>query len=134
MIASHLKAPAENTTWYAYRKIYSDKETDQSFWIGFHNISRSHQAPAPPLGSWDDRGSKVWVNGVSVDPPAWKNGKRKTTTLEDPLVDEGYEYRAPTKIHLKKGWNTVLIKAPVASFKSAWYAPVKWMFSFVAVD
>ena len=134
MIASHLKAPAENTTWYAYRKFYSDKATEQSFWIGFNNISRSHQAPAPPMGSWDDRGSMVWVNGVAVDPPVWKNGNRKTTTLEDPLVDEGYEYRAPTKIHLKKGWNTILIKAPVASFKSAWYAPVKWMFSFVAVD
>ena len=42
------------------------------FWIGFNNISRSHKAPAPPAGVWDDKGSKVWMNDTEVSPPAWK--------------------------------------------------------------
>ncbi len=48
------------------------------------------------------------------------------------LTDEGYEYRKPTKIYLQKGWNHILIKAPIASFKGKdWQNPVKWMFTFV---
>jgi hypothetical protein len=48
------------------------------------------------------------------------------------LIDEGYEYREPTKIFLQKGWNTILIKAPVGSFiGSDWQNPVKWMFTFI---
>jgi hypothetical protein len=53
---------------------------------------------------------------------------------EIPLIDEGYEYRTPTKIKVHKGWNTVLIKAPVASTKSEWQNPVKWMFTFVEME
>lgn len=52
-----------------------------------------------------------------------------------PLTDEGYEYRLPTKIFLQKGWNTVLIKAPVGNFKGKdWQNPEKWMFTCVPVD
>ena len=47
------------------------------------------------------------------------------------MIDEGYEYREPTKILMQKGWNTVLIKAPVGTFKGEWQNPVKWMFTFV---
>ena len=47
-------------------------------------------------------------------------------------MDEGYEYREPTKIYLKKGWNDVLIKSPIGSFKGKdWQNPEKWMFTFV---
>lgn len=57
----------------------------------------------------------------------------KKGDFEIPLIDEGYEYREPTKIFLKKGWNTVLIKVPVTSFSGEWQNPVKWMFTFVEV-
>jgi hypothetical protein len=61
----------------------------------------------------------------------WQRAGQKGNS-EIPLTDEGYEYREPTKILLNKGWNTVLIKAPVGSFKgSDWQNPVKWMFTFV---
>ena len=51
-----------------------------------------------------------------------------------PLIDEGYEYRTATKINLQKGWNTILIKAPVAGFKGRdWQNPVKWMFTFITL-
>lgn len=54
--------------------------------------------------------------------------------MEIPLTDEGYEFRQPTQISLKKGWNTVLIKARVAGFKGPdWHNPVKWMLTFVPV-
>ncbi|GAC1442865.1 MAG: hypothetical protein NVSMB63_11500 [Sediminibacterium sp.] len=50
------------------------------------------------------------------------------------MIDEGYEYRKPTPIKLQQGWNTILIKAPVASFKSNdWQSPVKWMFTCIPV-
>jgi hexosaminidase len=39
------------------------------------------------------------------------------------------------KIYLKKGWNDVLIKCPVESFKGKdWQNPVKWMFTFIPID
>jgi hypothetical protein len=33
------------------------------------------------------------------------------------LIDEGYEYRTPTDIYLKKGWNQIMVKAPIGSFR-----------------
>ena len=83
------------------------------------------------MNAWDNKGSALWVNGKLMPPPKWKRGGQKGYS-EIPLVDEGYEYRELTKIFLKKGWNTVLIKAPVGSFKvKDWQNPVKWMFTFV---
>ncbi len=124
----------ENSTWYASTRIWSEKGGTQNFWIGFNNISRSPATDSPPAGAWDLKGSEVWVNGALVAPPAWKRGGEKGHP-EIPLIDEGYEYRAPTRIMLKKGWNDVLIKAPIASFKGKdWQNPVKWMFTFVPVD
>ena len=132
LIKGALNDPKENTTWYAYTKIWSDEERAQDFWIGFNNLSRSPATDSPQPGTWDDHQSKVWVNGEIVAPPNWARGGQKGNP-EIPLIDEGYEYRAPAKILLKKGWNIILIKAPVGSFKGKdWQNPVKWMFTFVA--
>jgi len=134
MIGSHLKDPVENSTWYAVRRIYSSTEKETGFRIGFYNISRSNTTPAPPQGAWDGRGSRVWINGESVQAPHWKRSGN-LPGLEDPLTDEGYEYRDPVMVILHKGWNTILVKAPVASFKAAnWNIPVKWMFTVMADD
>lgn len=123
--------PEENTTWYAITKIWSDEDAVKDFWIGFNNLSRSPATDPPPVNEWDNKQSKVWVNGVLISPPEWKHGGQKGNA-EIPLFDEGYEYREPSKIQVKKGWNTVLIKAPVGTFKGKdWQNPVKWMFSFV---
>jgi hexosaminidase len=133
MINSHIRDPKDSTTWYAYREIYSDFDRDAYFWIGFKNISRSVQASTPPAGQWDERQSKVWVNGEMISAPVWKFPGRIPKSLEEPLVDESYEYRQSTRIRLKKGLNKVLIKAPAGNFKGPWYDPVKWMFSFIEV-
>ncbi|MEO8862443.1 MAG: beta-N-acetylhexosaminidase, partial [Ginsengibacter sp.] len=131
LIKGVLNDPKENTTWYAYTKIWSDEEKMQNFWIGFNDLSRSPATDSPKPGTWDDRNSQVSVNGNIIAPPEWKRGGQKGNS-EIPLIDEGYEYRMPTKIILHKGWNTVLIKAPVGSFKGKdWQNPVKWMFTFI---
>lgn len=133
MIKSHLQNPLDSTTWYATRKFWSNTDTVKNYWIGFNNISRSPATDSPPVGAWDNKGSTVWVNGITIDPPIWISGGQKGNS-EIPLIDEGYEYRPPTKIRVYKGWNTVLIKAPVASTKSEWQNPVKWMFTFVEME
>ncbi|MCU7550463.1 family 20 glycosylhydrolase [Chitinophagaceae bacterium LB-8] len=126
--------PKENTTWYATTRLWSDEDGFKDFWIGFNNLSRSPATDTPPVGKWDEKESAVWVNGKPVSPPVWKRGGQKGDS-EIPLQDEGYEYRAPTKIYLEKGWNSVLIKAPVGTFKGAdWQNPVKWMFTFIPAD
>lgn len=134
LIKGAIPNPQENTTWYASTEIWSDENTTKDFWIGFYNISRSQATDSPPVGAWDNRGSKVWVNEQIVSPPNWVRGGQKGN-LEIPLIDESYESRKPTSIALKKGWNKVLIKLPVASFKGKdWQNSVKWMFTFVPVE
>ncbi|WP_341838653.1 family 20 glycosylhydrolase [Chitinophaga pollutisoli] len=126
-----LAAPAENTTWYASTRIWSDRDGETDCWIGFHDYSRSHASLPPIAGKWDNRGSSIRVNGALIPPPVWASAG-KTITLETPYTNEGYAYRAPAKVYLKKGWNIVEVKAPVASFKGRdWQNPVKWMFTFL---
>lgn len=82
---------------------------------------------------WDDHQSKIWVNGKIIRPPNWARCGQKGSP-EIPLIDEGYEYRKPIKILVKKGWNTILIKAPIGSFKGKdWQNPFKWMFTFILI-
>lgn len=126
-----LKNPRENTTWYATTRIWSDADTTMGCWIGFDNLSRSMATGAPSPGTWDQRNSRIWVNGIAIAAPFWKYGGQKGD-LERPLTDEGYEYRPPLTVFFKKGWNTVLVKIPVGSFKARdGQHPVKWMFTFV---
>lgn len=134
LIEGALSNPKENTTWYAVTKIWSDSTAERNYWIGFNNISRSPATDSPKPGTWDNHQSKIWVNGKLIEPPRWKHAGQKGNS-EIPLVDEGYEYRPPTKIVLQKGWNTILIKAPVGSFKGKdWQNPEKWMFTCVPLN
>jgi hypothetical protein len=134
LINGVIENPSENTTWYATTKIWSDEEKVADFWIGFNDLSRSPATDSPKPGTWNDLQSKVWVNGNVIPPPVWKHGGQKGNS-EIPLVDEGYSYREPTKILLHKGWNDVLIKAPVGTFKGKdWQNPVKWQFTFLPVN
>ena len=142
LIKGVLPNPEENTTWYASTKIWSNEATIGNFWIGFNDLSRSHATDSPESGTWNNLQSKVWVNarlndavgqGIEIAPPHWEHAGQKGNS-EIPLVDEGYSYREATKIPLHKGWNTVLIKAPVGTFKGKdWQNPVKWEFTFLPV-
>lgn len=126
--------PAENSTWYAATTLWSDEDRIADCWIGFNNLSRSPATDSPLSGTWDNHQSKIWVNGIAISPPAWKRAGQKGHS-EIPLSDEGYEYRAPARILLKKGWNEILVKCPIGSFKGKdWQNPEKWMFTFVLLN
>ncbi|MFI5452959.1 family 20 glycosylhydrolase [Pedobacter sp. UC225_61] len=130
-IKAVLPEPTENTTWYAFTKIWSDRDAIKDFWIGFNNLSRSPATDSPQDGTWDNHKSEIWLNGKLISPPNWKNAGQKGDS-EIPLIDEGYEYRKPMALQLKKGWNMIRIKAPIGSFKAKnWQNPEKWMFTFI---
>ena len=133
-VKGYIPHPKENTTWYARTTIWSDKDKTVNAWIGFNNISRSPNTDSPQPGTWDNRQSKIWVNGKIIEPPAWKHAGQKGDS-EIPLIDEGYEYRPPAEIKLQKGFNAILVKLPVGSFKGPdWHNPVKWMFTFLPLQ
>ncbi|TVZ57525.1 glycosyl hydrolase family 20 [Flavobacteriaceae bacterium MAR_2010_105] len=122
---------AKTGTFYAYAEIYSPNDRVQDFWIGFQGWSRSggrRVGPFPDQGQWHTTHPKIWVNGVEIAPPVWKQPNLGTKTDEIPFIDEDYFYRAPTKVNLKKGWNNVLLKIPQDN--NSW----KWMFTCVPVN
>lgn len=130
LIRGVIDQPKDSSTWYATTRIWCEEEAVKPFWIGFNNLSRSQSSDTPPLGSWDIKGSAVFVNGKMIAAPRWKRAGQAGHS-EIPLTDEGYEFRSPAQILLKKGWNDVVIKLPVGSFKGRdWHNPVKWMFTF----
>jgi hypothetical protein len=134
IIEGAISNPTKNTTYYARTKIWSDTDGVKPFWVDFNNFSRSYLTDTPELDTWDNKGSQAYVNGIRVAPPNWKNAGQQGQS-EVPLVDEGYSYRAPTMITLKKGWNEVLLKLPVAEFRGrTWDNPSKWMFTFVPLE
>lgn len=133
-LTSWLDNPKENTTWYAYTRIWEERDTTGFMWIGFNDFSRSTATNDPKKGTWDNRQSKIWLNGNLIAPPQWKHAGAKGNS-EVPLIDEGYSYRAPTKVSFKKGWNMLLVKLPVKGFKGKdWQNPVKWMFTAIPVE
>ncbi|QNF32282.1 family 20 glycosylhydrolase [Adhaeribacter swui] len=134
LVTGVLENPEENTTWYAYTRFWSDVSTTKKFWIGFNNLSRSYNSNSPVEGTWDNRGSAVFLNNQLLTPPQWQRAGQKGNG-EAPLLDEGYEYRAPITAPVHKGWNKILVKLPVKSFKgSDWQNPVKWMFTVVPLS
>jgi hypothetical protein len=134
IIEGAISKPTKNATYYARTKIWSDTDRVKPFWVDFNNFSRSYLTDTPELDTWDNKGSQAYVNGIRVAPPNWKNAGQQGQS-EVPLVDEGYSYRAPTMITLKKGWNEVLLKLPVAEFRGrTWDNPSKWMFTFVPLE
>jgi len=132
-VKSVLTKPADSITYYAVANVWSNRDTSALMWIGFYNISRSLPTSAPELNTWDNRNSEVWINGELIPPPHWARAG-ETEDLENPLMDESYEYRVPTAVHMRQGWNQILVKLPVGSFRSGnWKNPVKWMFTAVFV-
>ena len=123
--------PREEGTYYACTQIWSPKEQTVGAWIGFHDWSRSagrRGGPFPQNGEWHNTLSRVWLNGEEIAAPNWNKPGLAANTEEIPFTDENYFFRKPASIHLKKGWNKVLLKIPVK--KDTW----KRMFTFVPVE
>lgn len=110
--------------------ITSPKEIDCGAWIGMTGFSRSdgrsRDAPTPKLGQWNKHGATIELNGVKIEPPRWTNPGVGGNPKEQPLVDEDYWYREPTRIHLKKGVNHVKMTLPK---RGGW----KWIGTFIPV-
>jgi hypothetical protein len=123
-----------DNTWYAATQFWSDADTTARFRIGFNNFSRSYTTDSPQEGTWNNLQSKIYINDEEIAPPKWKQAGVKAN-LELPLIDEGYEYREPHQVKLKKGWNRVVVKLPVGKFSSTNFGnPVKWMFTVIKED
>lgn len=123
--------PKEAGTYYAYTRIWSPKEQTVGAWIGFHDWSRSagrRGGPFPQDGEWHNTHPKVWLNGKPVTAPKWNKPGLASNTEEIPFTDENYFFRNPASIHLKNGWNQVLLRIPVKN--ETW----KRMFTFVPVQ
>lgn len=130
----------KNTNFESYRRTIVLPHWELFLCAGKYNLirngndlSRSPATDSPDPARWNNLQSKVWVNGVEIAPPLWEHAGQKGNA-EIPLADEGYSYREPEKISLHKGWNDVLIKAPVSTFKGTdWQNPVKWEFTFLPI-
>lgn len=132
-LSGHIKDPQENSTCYAYTEVYSPAEKEVNIWISFHNLSRSEKDNTAPQGEWDYKKSRIWLNGVIIEPPRWSKPGR-SGEKEAPYIDESFEIRPPHTVTLKKGWNKILLKLPVGEFSTPHTRLVKWMFTVAFIE
>lgn len=106
-------------TCYALTYVVSPKEQDVWLMFGLNGMwghsGGYRSGRAPEQGSWDYEGGDIWLNDVRVEPPVWPFESLPWTgwgqgRIEEPLTWEGYFYRPPVKIHLKKGRNKILVR------------------------
>ena len=127
---------AKSGTVYGLTYIHSDEEREGFLWIGFDTLSLSggRRPPGnPPQGLWSAAGGEVWLDGVPVDPPRWDHpGLSGRGSAEVAITDEVYIAREPTRVHFRKGWNELLVKAPdaCADGRRTW----KWCFTALPVS
>jgi len=125
-------------TVYLTGYIKSKKEQTINAIIGFEAPVRSNRRSAgiPENGKWDANGGAVFVNGNELQGPQWGNpgGNRylqptwETPANEIPYTDEEFYWsRPPAPVHLKKGWNKIVVRVPRT------YNDQAWMFAFVPV-
>ncbi len=134
-IPTFYKEPKENHTAYAYTWVYSPKNQEVGLWAETQNYSRSEKDLPPKQGTWDYRGSRLWINDEEVLPPTW-TATHTVKSNEIALGNENCVARPPLKVQLKKGWNKVFWKLPVGKFRTEEVRLVKWMFTtvFVTMD
>ena len=116
-----------NSTAYAWTYVYSETEQEVGAQIEFQNYGRSEKDGVPSNGKWDHYGSQIWINGVEVTAPNYKNAGKSINNEVD-LLDENFTAREPIAVTLNAGWNKVFIKLP---YKQANYRLPKWMFTCV---
>ena len=61
---------SENSTVYATAWVHSDAAMTAGLIFETQNYSRSEADVAPQQGTWDYKGSRLWVNGEAIVPPA----------------------------------------------------------------
>ncbi len=133
LVPSFYKKPQENHTAYAYTWVYADEAQKAGLWVEFQNYSRSEKDLPSLQGTWDYKGSKIWLNDIEIHPPIWQN-THKEKNNEVALQNENLAGRKPVLVQLRKGWNKILLKLPVQKFTSQEIRLQKWMFTAIFVD
>lgn len=129
-------------TCYALTRIKSPKNQEVYLMFGLNEMwghsGGYRSARAPEHGSWDFSGGDVWLNGIRVLPPSrwpfeslpwtgWGKGR-----IEVPLTEEGYFFRPPVKIKLRKGVNEILVRTVFGHWKGD-NGQRKWQFCCMPV-
>ena len=129
-------------TCYALTRIKSPKNQEVYLMFGVNGMwglsGGYRSARAPEHGSWDFSGGDVWLNGIRVLPPSrwpfeslpwtgWGKGR-----IEVPLTEEGYFFRPPVKIKLRKGVNEILVRTVFGHWKGD-NGQRKWQFCCMPV-
>ncbi len=132
----------EGGTCYAVTYIKSPVEQDVYLMFGLNGMwghsGGYRTARAPEQGSWDFSGGDIWLNDERVGPPHWPFESLPWTgwgqgRIETPLTEEGYFYRPPVKIKLKKGLNKVLVRSVFGHWKGD-DGQRKWQFCCIPVQ
>ena len=124
--------PQTNSTAYAYTWVYSPVAQTVGANIEFQNYGRSESDVPPRQGTWDYKGSRIWINDKEILPPTW-GSQHTSRDNEIPLTNENSSARTPISVNLVQGWNKVFMKLPVGAFSINQVRLVKWMFSCVFV-
>ena len=127
-VPAYFSSPQSNTTAYAWTYVYSPIAQTAGALIEFQNYGRSENDKAPDAGKWDRKGSRIWLNGEEILPPAWTN-TGKNIGAEVDLQNENFPAREPVSVQLKQGWNKVFLKLPYVSANGVRLN--KWLFTFV---
>ena len=129
-------------TCYALTRIKSPKNQEVYLMFGLNGMwghsGGYRSARAPEHGCWDFSGGDVWLNGIRVLPPSrwpfeslpwtgWGKGR-----IEVPLTEEGYFFRPPVKIKLRKGVNEILVRTVFGHWKGD-NGQRKWQFCCMPV-
>lgn len=129
-------------TCYVLTRIKSPKNQEVYLMFGLNGMwghsGGYRSARAPEHGSWDFSGGDVWLNGIRVLPPSrwpfeslpwtgWGKGR-----IEVPLTEEGYFFRPPVKIKLRKGVNEILVRTVFGHWKGD-NGQRKWQFCCMPV-
>lgn len=127
--------PQTNSTAYAFTWVYSPVAKTVGTFIEFQNYGRSEKDIPPRQGTWDYKGSRIWINDMEVLPPTWES-QHTSLNNEIPLTNENASVRTPIQVNLVQGWNKVFMKLPVSTFSISQVRLVKWMFTcvFVTLD
>lgn len=108
---------------YACTDIFSETDTVVNVWFGFEAPARSSRISCGigQQGKWEGSGH-VYVNDIELFPPQrWEEPERYACHFntwlkpqeEEPYTDEQmYWMRKPLPVQLKKGNNTIFLRAP----------------------
>lgn len=109
------------TVWFG-TVVNSEVDQEVDLIADFMNFSRSDNRirdAALEQGKWNAKGAELYVNGVPVPPPTWRQPGTGPNIGEKPLVDEPWTVRPPVRVQLKKGRNEVLVKLPLKGWKKS---------------